>query len=79
MWYKIANGKDYNYDEVNENIGYATHFFKTFNREVVKKRNNEFMYMLADQVNDMIEDINLNAEELRKLYKENTLILPNKC
>jgi len=28
------------------------------------------MYMVADQVNNMIEEINLNAEELRKLYKE---------
>jgi len=67
---EIANGEGYNCDKVNENIGYATHFFNAFNREVVKKRNNEFMYMLADQVNDMIEDINLNAEELRKLYKK---------
>ena len=67
---EIANGEDYNCDEVSENIGYATHFFKAFNREVVKKRNNEFMYMLVDQVTNMIDDNNLNAEELRKLYKE---------
>ena len=32
----IANGDDYNCDQVSENIGYATHFFNAFNREVVK-------------------------------------------
>ena len=66
----IANGDDYNCDQVSENIGYATHFFNAFNREVVKQRNHDFMYMLADQVDDVIEDENLNATNLRKLYKE---------
>ena len=66
----IANGDDYNCDQESENIGYATHFFNAFNREVVKQRNHDFMYMLADQVDDMIEDENLNAKNLRKLYKE---------
>ena len=76
----IANGDDYNCDQESENIGYATHFFNAFNREVVKQRNHDFMYMLADQVDDMIEDAdqvddmiedeNLNAKNLRKLYKE---------
>ena len=76
----IANGDDYNCDQESENIGYATHFFNAFNREVVKQRNHDFMYMLADQVDDMIEDAdqvddmikdkNLNAKHLRKLYKE---------
>ena len=36
--HEIANGEDYNCDEVSENIGYATHFFKAFAQKVVKQR-----------------------------------------
>ena len=59
--HEIANGDDYNCDQVSEKIGYATHFFKAFNREVAKQKNHDFMYMLADQVDDMIEDENLQG------------------
>ena len=43
MVHEIANGDDYNCDQVSENIGYATHFFKAFNREVAKKRNHDVL------------------------------------
>ena len=70
--HEIANVDDYDCDRppVSGDISYATHFFKAFSKKVVEQRNNDFMYMLADQVNDMIEDDNLSGEELQNAYKE---------
>ena len=69
---EFASGDDYDCDEppVSGYISYATHFFETFSQKATKQRNNNFMYMVADQANDMIEDDNLGAKELRKTCKE---------
>ena len=70
--HEIANGNDYDCDgpQVSGYISYATHFFKAFHKKIAKQRKNEFMYKLADQVNDMIKDDNLSGEELQNAYKE---------
>ena len=70
--HEIANGNGYDYDgpQVSGDISYATHVFKAFSQKVAKQRNNNFMYMLTDQVNNMTEEDNLSGEELRKAYKE---------
>ena len=69
----IADGEDYDFDAPREksDISYITHFFTAFTRDVVKRRSNDFIFLIDDLVYDMIRDENLSEANLRKVFKEN--------
>ena len=46
-------------------------FFTAFTRDVVKRRSNDFIFLIDDLVYDMIRDENLSEANLRKVFKEN--------
>ena len=54
----IVSGDDYN----------SGGFIGRFSRSVV--RDNDYMYILAEKVSEMIDDNDLSKEECRKLFKE---------
>ena len=64
--YKRDNNDDYNRGDINKNVGHETNFCNTFNRKVVKHRNNDFIHILADQVTEryMIEDTHLSVGKI---------------
>ena len=69
----IADGEDFDFDAPREksDISYITHFFAAFTRDVVKRRSNDFIFLIDDLVYDMIRDENLSEANLRKVFKEN--------
>ena len=69
----IADGEDYDFDAPREksDISYITHFFTAFTRDVVKRRSNDFIFLIDDLVYDMIRDEDLSEANLRKVFKEN--------
>ena len=66
-------GEDYDEDASPDksDINYVTYFFKAFTRDVVNARSNDFMFMMDDEVWDMIHDDDLSEANLRKMFKEN--------
>ena len=69
----IEAGEDYDEDASpgTNDINYITYFFRAFTRDVVKARSNDFVFMMADRVCNMIHDDDLSEVNLRKVFKEN--------
>ena len=66
-------GADYDEDALPDTNGiiHVTYFFSSFTTDVVKTKSNDFMFMMADRVWNMMHDDDLSKDNLRNVFKEN--------